>query len=135
MATEFEKSIGWNGPDLETLIGRDLTVRERQQDRRGPIIDVDARLITAFAEPFSWIQFRVAWVALKENGYWRLEHESQDPEKGTVALGINLDHTIPHEEYGEIILGKGTMHRLRDNIAKPEIPSERPANYIFGTAS
>lgn len=131
MATEFERAIGWNGPRLNSFIGRDITVREQGEERRGPIhkagvsIDVERR--------YSFIQFRVGWVALNEEAEWRLESEPSNPEEGTFAFGMNPDY-IPSRvaSTGETHCGKATIHKEGDNIPKPVIRAAKPPNYLYG---
>lgn len=132
MANEFEKSIGWNGPPLKDVVGRDITVREQGELRRGPIhkthVTVDGK------RKYSFIQFRVGWVALKEGEEWNLESEPSNPEEGTFAFGMNPDSISSRMNplTDEIICGKAIIHRDGDNIPKPETPTEKPANYIYG---
>ncbi|MEX2007634.1 MAG: hypothetical protein WD992_02580 [Candidatus Levyibacteriota bacterium] len=130
MATEFERAIGWNETKLGSLVGRDITVVERGEERRGPI-----RRVTVSIDgerKYSLIGFRVGWVALKEAGEWKLEAEPSKPEEGISAFSMNPDYISPrrNNSTNEIHVGKAVIHAKDDNIPKPYRPTDKPSNYI-----
>ncbi len=131
---KYETALGWNGPDFKDLIGRDLSVEEGDEIRRGPLVKIETTLSPERGDCI--ISFRVGWVALKENRLWRLERETEDP-RGICACGINPGPEYTYVAYDPLTkvlkmssrVGEMRIYRQGDNLSKPEIPTTRPGIY------
>jgi hypothetical protein len=128
----FETQIGWKGPELKTLVGRDLSVIEKDEERRGPLVRTSAKIGSVYGKYYSICEFRVAWVALKSPaGIWYLEAETDNPS-GFLSCTINPAYISVHYDNpeGPIRFWNAIIHPPGDNLTQPEIPTLKPARYI-----
>jgi hypothetical protein len=128
---KFETLIGWKGPVLNTLIGRDISVIEKDEERRGPIIKAGAKISSLYGKYYSICEFRVAWVALKSpTGVWYLEAETDNP-LGIPSCTINPEYfPVQIDTDGSIRFWKALIHPLGNRLTQPEIPTLKPARYL-----
>jgi hypothetical protein len=121
----FLEAMGWNGPNLQELAGRDLTLIEKGQERRGPIAVVRHKPI--YPTKSLILSFYVDWVALQGKYGWLLEDETEE----RLAWQINTENQKPQiQPDGSLEFWKAKIHKPGDNLKRPDIPVLRKSAYL-----